>query len=644
MTNRIGLIIGVALLVAATPWGCDESSPSSSERATSSSNSEPENRVAQKGDDDSDTSTVEREPSASTTGGADVATEPEMRESAGDKSNATDVAGVPMIPLDQIPEQRRPQFEFAQQQVRAAPDSIDRICDLGLHYLAFGFNDEAVTCFSIAIEQQPMAMRFHYFRALAFEALDLAAKAREDFERALELNPDYVPAYVRLGMLIQENDPKRAAALFEQATRRDANDAVAWFGRGQVAKREGKTDEAIAHWQKAIALQPDYADAQSALAAVYEGQGKEDLAQKHRRRAELGGKPVVQNDPLAFQVTRRTRDQDSIALEAVEMARKGNPIAAARYLEAAQFHGIESESIRLALGGFYLDAGKTDEAIGQFLSAMRSYPDSVDVKLALARAYAESGMASRSFTLFDEMISADSESAKVLMERGRLYAREGEPQKALADLRKAADLAPNDAAVRFDLIELLLLMNDIDGAEQALQQTPKEANTAGRRLLFEGAVAARRGETSSAEAKWRAAIETEPTLVMAYQSLAQSMQQRGNVAAALEVLLAGIELVPAAADLQNNAAWILSTATDQNQRDGKLALELATRACALTGNRRHNFVGTLAAAHAEAGDFDEAARLAENAARLAEAAGLTEVAEQHRARMKLYSKKQAWRQ
>lgn len=253
-------------------------------------------------------------------------------------------------------------------------------------------------------------------------------------------------------------------------------------------------------------------------------------------------------------------------------------------------------------------------------------------------------MTTRSFALFDELMSSNSESAKVLMERGRLYAREGEPQKALADLRKAADLDPKDAAVWFDLIELLLLMNDVDGAEQALRQAPNEANTAGRRLLFEGAVAARRGETSSAESKWRTAIETEPTLVMAYQSLAQSMQQRGNVAAALKVLLAGIEQTPSAADLQNNAAWILATATDQNQRDGKLALELATRACALTGNRRHNFVGTLAAAHAETGDFNEAARLAEVAARLAEADGLTEVAEQHRMRKAHYEDQQPWRQ
>jgi|GEM_PF-2042983 len=639
MLIRNGLIIGVALSVAVLPLGCDKSTSSPPERAESSSDVESENRVAPKDDRDSELPEVDREPSTSTTGGADVAKKPSMRE-----SKASNVSGVPMVALDQIPEQRRPQFEFAQQQVREAPKSTDRICDLGLHYLAFGFNDEAVTCFSIAIEQQPMAMRFHYFRALAFEASDLAAKAREGFERALELAPEYVPAYVRLGMIVQETDLKGAAALFEQATRRDENDALAWFGRGQVAHREGKTDDAIAHWQKAIELQPDYADAQAALAAAYEGQGKEDLAQKHRRRAELGGKPVVQNDPLAFQVTRRTRDQDSIALEAVEMARKGHPIAAARYLEAAQFHGIESESIRLALGGIYLDAGKTEEAIGQFLSAKRSYPDSVDVKLALARAYAEGGMTTRSFALFDELMSSNSESAKVLMERGRLYAREGEPQKALADLRKAADLDPNDAAVWFDLIELLLLMNDVDGAEQALRQAPTEASTAGRRLLFEGAVAARRGDTSSAEEKWRTAIETEPTLVMAYQSLALSMQQRGNAAAAIKVLLAGIEQTPSAADLQNNAAWILATATDQNQRDGKLALELATRACALTGNRRHNFVGTLAAAHAETGDFNEAARLAENAARLAEADGLTEIAEQHRMRKTRYEEQQPWRQ
>ena len=46
-------------------------------------------------------------------------------------------------------------------------------------------------------------------------------------------------------------------------------------------------------------------------------------------------------------------------------------------------------------------------------------------------------------------------------------------------------------------------------------------------------------------------------------------------------------------------------------RDGKSAIQHATRACQLTQWRVHGYVSTLAAAYAEAGDFQNAVTLAE---------------------------------
>ena len=57
----------------------------------------------------------------------------------------------------------------------------------------------------------------------------------------------------------------------------------------------------------------------------------------------------------------------------------------------------------------------------------------------------------------------------------------------------------------------------------------------------------------------------------------------------------------------NNLAWKFATGPDRI-RDGKQAVELATRACELTGWMEPNFIGTLAAAYAEAGKFEDAVK------------------------------------
>lgn len=56
-------------------------------------------------------------------------------------------------------------------------------------------------------------------------------------------------------------------------------------------------------------------------------------------------------------------------------------------------------------------------------------------------------------------------------------------------------------------------------------------------------------------------------------------------------------------DSINNLAWALATCPDETVRDGARAVELARQANELSGNA---YLGTLAAAHAEVAEFDQA--------------------------------------
>lgn len=94
---------------------------------------------------------------------------------------------------------------------------------------------------------------------------------------------------------------------------------------------------------------------------------------------------------------------------------------------------------------------------------------------------------------------------------------------------------------------------------------------------------------------------------------------------------------------KNNAAWMLATCPDSKHRDGKRAVQLANEAIQQLG-RLAGYVGTLAAAHAEVGDFIRAMEYQEESIWLMqrEAATPTRVSEAQ-VRLESFRSRKPWR-
>jgi hypothetical protein len=88
----------------------------------------------------------------------------------------------------------------------------------------------------------------------------------------------------------------------------------------------------------------------------------------------------------------------------------------------------------------------------------------------------------------------------------------------------------------------------------------------------------------------------------------------------------------------NNLAWTFATSPDDKDRSGSLAIQLAKRACEKTNYRVVAPVGTLAAAYAEAAQFDNAISTAQKACGLASAQGETNLLERDEELLALYRK------
>ncbi|HVI81465.1 MAG TPA: hypothetical protein VM717_01860 [Chthoniobacterales bacterium] len=154
----------------------------------------------------------------------------------------------------------------------------------------------------------------------------------------------------------------------------------------------------------------------------------------------------------------------------------------------------------------------------------------------------------------------------------------------------------------------------------------------------------RRELRAGAIAHARTALKDYPFDVPTHNDLGVLLVENDDVRGGIEQWETSLQIDPNDGNALNNLAWVLATCPTGDVRNGKRAVELATKATTLPGGDSPMVLRTLAAAYAEAGAFSSAISTAQRALGLAAAQKESSLAEALRHELDLYQAQTPYRE
>lgn len=260
-------------------------------------------------------------------------------------------------------------------------------------------------------------------------------------------------------------------------------------------------------------------------------------------------------------------------------------------------------------------------------------------------AWRQTGYWKNSETLWTHTLAVTSDNSVAHNNLGLLRMQEGRADDAIAHYQEALKIRSERAETRNNAANALIYNNL--GNAMLSKGLPDQAisyyNTAlairpdyadGRYNL--GWALLKKGEVDEAIAQWQKALVIRPQDADLYTSLGNAFLRKGMTKEAILYYQHALQLAPQDVLAGNNLAWILATSSDPSLRDGARAVALAEEAVWGSAGKDPNFLRTLAAAHAEVGQFAEAVATAEAAKALASTQSKPELASRLEEEITLY--------
>jgi tetratricopeptide (TPR) repeat protein len=391
------------------------------------------------------------------------------------------------------------------------------------------------------------------------------AEALELCTRAVGLDPEQAEAYALRGQIHYDlGRLPEAAADCSAAIGRGMRHEEAYFIRAAALDYAGRTEEALADCSMALHLNPDHAGAHNSRGFIRIRLGRFDEAlgdlSEAMRLAPDWYLPYMHRAQLYHnrgELDSALADYDR-AVERVSPPRPGgdeDPTSALLYCRR---------------GDARHDQFREEEAAADFADASRRHPAAAADYLG--DMWLRRNNFGRALEAFSQLIDLRPEDAQGYLGRGFAHEALGDLAQACADYSTAIGLQPDAGA---GYMMRARVQHRLDRADLALADVSEY-------------------------------LRLHPDDAMAYLFRSSLHKEQKALTAALEDLNAAHRIAPNDPQVCNNLAWMLATCSDARLRDGSRAVVLAKQACQATDWKHPYCLGTLGAALAETGAFQEA--------------------------------------
>jgi len=427
-----------------------------------------------------------------------------------DAKRAVVQAGLPAeTAVPSTPGELRARIAAARSRVGGLTGGAVALAELSRLYHANGFLREAMQCYAVLEKLSPAEPRWLHRHATLLAGFAEAEGAAARWHRVMTLAPDYLAAQVRLGdLLLKENQPARATAVFAAVLQREKDHSHALLGLARIELEAGRWAEARGRLETVVA-KTNYALGYDLIVTVWEHFGEHARAAELRGRAKASGAYRDVADPWLEELMEECHDVYRLSVEAGAAHRRGESATARRWLERAVRLAPEDVAARFQLAG--LLAEQRDAA-----GARREWERCTVVSSTFADAWAQwaaSLQQSRDAAGAERVVAAGlracPDSAGLWVMRARQSREAGRATEAVAAYEAAIRYRTNEADAFLELATTLFRMERVPEGlirlEQGLAAEPEHPPTLA--LLAFHAITS--GDEAAARA-WMLRVERQP--------------------------------------------------------------------------------------------------------------------------------------